>query len=173
MDHVLVSQRYLGTTMGNHLGSKTDAGERRFKDWYQKLCEVMWNSNHHGSDLKTSPEGFKPSSCTQHVGFFFPLMKKYLFPCDTEFINCVLKTVVDLVWFFLPTLDWLHNTKFFPYPIIKGRKCSTKTMMDSSTQRKGKFKCTDNWKRWRKLLVLLIKHKDSCDNSGNAVRLVT
>lgn len=28
--------------------------------------------------------------------FFFFLMKKYLSPCDTEFLNCVLKTVVDL-----------------------------------------------------------------------------
>lgn len=51
--------------------------------------------------------------------FFFFLMKKYLSPCDTEFLNCVLKTVVDLDWCFLPALDWLHNTKFFPYPIIK------------------------------------------------------
>lgn len=95
----------------------TCRGKKRFKDWYQKLCEMTWNRNHHGSDTKTSPEGFKPFSCTQHIFFF--LMKKYLSPCDTQFLNCVLKTVVDLDWCFLPALDWLHNTKFFPYPIIK------------------------------------------------------
>lgn len=71
MDHVLVSQRYLGTTMRNHLVSRTDVGKKDMKDWYQKLCEMTWNSNHHGSDIKTLPERFKPFSCTQHV-FFSP-----------------------------------------------------------------------------------------------------
>lgn len=118
MDHVLVSQRYLGTTMRNHLVSRTDVRKKDMKDWYQKLCEMTWNSNHHGSDIKTFPERLKPFSCTQH--FFFSLMKKYLYPYDTEFLNCILrKTVVDLDWFFLPALDWLHDTKFFPHPITK------------------------------------------------------
>lgn len=118
MDHVLVSQRYLGTTMRNHLVSKTNVGKNDMKDSYEELCEMTWNSNHHGSDRKTSPEGFKPFSCTQHI--FFLLMIKYLYPYDTEFLKCILRnTVVDLDWFLLPALDWLHDTKFFPYPFIK------------------------------------------------------
>lgn len=116
MDHVLVSQRDLGTTMRNHLTSKGDVMKKDMKGWYQELCEMMWNSDH-GSHIKTSPEGFQPFSCTQHI---FSLMKKYLHPYDTEFLNCILrKTVVDLDLFSLPALDWLHDTKFFPYPITK------------------------------------------------------
>lgn len=46
-------------------------------------------------------------------------------------------------------------------------------IMDSSTKRQGKFKCTENWKQWRKLLLFLIKYKYSYDNPGNSVKLLT
>lgn len=69
MDHVLVRQRYLGTTMRNHLVIKTDVRKKDMKDWYQELCEMTWNS-HHGSHIKTSPQGFQPYSCTSTR--FFP-----------------------------------------------------------------------------------------------------
>lgn len=101
--------------------SKAEVRKKDTEDWYEEksshsICEMMWNSDH-GSHIKTSLEGFQPFSCTQHI---FSLMKKYLHPYDTEFLNCILrKAVVDLDLFSLPALDWHNDTKFFPYPITK------------------------------------------------------